>query len=229
MVGAVHDFRANYNVTDYRWFNLRDADSSQPRFEQQYGITRSDYEPKPAFGAYGGLVAELGVQAVAAPSLSLCAAAPRRARGRRLGHVRLGRRRARVRRAFPTFAARGRRDRFCLADGGRLRVGYARRRSVLALSSSRATRVGGIRPGAAVGRRLRRLVGRRIGGNRWFFGGRPRATRVWRARRGRVVEVGVADLRRGARAFPALSRRRAARPRSAAGPRRTRALARPRR
>jgi hypothetical protein len=45
----VHDFRGTYNVTDYRWHNLRDGDSSDPRQEQQYGLMRDDYEPKPAF------------------------------------------------------------------------------------------------------------------------------------------------------------------------------------
>ena len=50
MLGAVNDFRGTYNVTDYRWHNLRDADSSDPRQEQQYGILRDDYSRKPAFG-----------------------------------------------------------------------------------------------------------------------------------------------------------------------------------
>jgi hypothetical protein len=208
MVGAVHDYRANYNVTDYRWFDLRDADSAQPRFEQQYGITRSDYSPKPAFGTYADLVGRLGVQPAAAPALALCARPPRRARRRALGRARLGRRRAAVRRAFPTFSRARRQDRFCLEGGGRLRVGYARRRAVLALSSSRSTAVRGVRPGMRMRRRLRALGGRRAGGSRWFVAGRPRAARVWRARRGRVVEVGIADLRRGRRAFPALRRRR---------------------
>ena len=207
MVGAVHDFRANYNVTDYRWFDLRDADSAQPRFEQQYGITRSDYTPKPAFGTYADLVGRLGVQAGAAPALALCARPPRRARRRALGRVRLGRRRPAVRRAFPTFSRARRQDRFCLEGGGRLRVGYARRRAVLALSSSRSTAVRGVRPGMRVRRRLRALGGRRAGRSRWFTAGRPRAAKVWRARRGRVVEVGIADLRRAARAFRALRRR----------------------
>jgi hypothetical protein len=49
MLGAVHDFRGTYNVTDYRWHNLRDADSGDPRQEQQYGLMRDDYTPKPAF------------------------------------------------------------------------------------------------------------------------------------------------------------------------------------
>jgi len=59
LVRAVHDFRGTYNVSDFRWFNLRDADSSDPRFAQQYGLLRDDYSDKPAFGVYCRLVAAL--------------------------------------------------------------------------------------------------------------------------------------------------------------------------
>ena len=56
MVGAVNDFRGTYNVTDYRWFDLRDHNSSGPNFQQHYGLLRDDYSPKPAFGTYRALV-----------------------------------------------------------------------------------------------------------------------------------------------------------------------------
>jgi hypothetical protein len=56
MVGAVHDFRGTYGVTDYRWFDLRDHNSSGPNFQQHYGLLRDDYSPKPAFGEYRDLV-----------------------------------------------------------------------------------------------------------------------------------------------------------------------------
>jgi hypothetical protein len=59
MVGAVHDFRGNYNVTDYRWFDLRDHRTSSLNFQQQYGILRDDYAPKPAFAVYDELVEQL--------------------------------------------------------------------------------------------------------------------------------------------------------------------------
>ena len=59
MIRAVHDARGTYNVTDHRWFNLRDADSDSPNFQQQYGLLRDDYTPKPAFEAYDALVEEL--------------------------------------------------------------------------------------------------------------------------------------------------------------------------
>ncbi len=59
MVGAVHEFRGTYNVTDYRWFDLRDHRTSSPNFQQQYGILRDDYAPKPAFAVYAELIDEL--------------------------------------------------------------------------------------------------------------------------------------------------------------------------
>jgi len=56
MVQAVHDFRGTYNVADYRWFNLRDADSDDPALAQHYGLMESDYSEKPAFGVYESMV-----------------------------------------------------------------------------------------------------------------------------------------------------------------------------
>lgn len=58
-VTAVYRARVTYNITGYRWFDLRDADSSSPSFESQYGLMRDDYSPKPAFADYRELVAEL--------------------------------------------------------------------------------------------------------------------------------------------------------------------------
>ena len=63
MIRTFHDYSGNYNVHDYRWFNLRDGDSTSPNFQQQYGIMRDDYTPKPAFTTYAGLVGELGLRA----------------------------------------------------------------------------------------------------------------------------------------------------------------------
>jgi hypothetical protein len=59
MVRAVSDFRGNYNVSDYRWFDLRDHATSSTNFQHHYGILNDDYTPKPAFETYRGLVAEL--------------------------------------------------------------------------------------------------------------------------------------------------------------------------
>jgi hypothetical protein len=60
MVRAVNRYRGAYRVTDYRWFNLRDADSSSNALFQHFGLLESDYDPKPAFRAYRELVHELG-------------------------------------------------------------------------------------------------------------------------------------------------------------------------
>jgi hypothetical protein len=57
-IQTVYRGRRTYNVTGYRWFDLRDADSSSPSFESQYGLMRDDYSPKPAFGVYRALVAQ---------------------------------------------------------------------------------------------------------------------------------------------------------------------------
>ncbi len=58
-VNAVHRARGSYNITGFRWFDLRDADSSSSSFESRYGLMRDDYSPKPAFGVYRALVASL--------------------------------------------------------------------------------------------------------------------------------------------------------------------------
>jgi hypothetical protein len=59
-IHAIADSRSRYGVTDYRWFDLRDADSAGPSFESRYGITRDDYSPKPAFATYRDLIARFG-------------------------------------------------------------------------------------------------------------------------------------------------------------------------
>jgi hypothetical protein len=58
-VQAVADAGVTYGVTDFRWFDLRDADSSGPTFESHYGLMRDDYSPKPAFDAFRDLNATL--------------------------------------------------------------------------------------------------------------------------------------------------------------------------
>ena len=60
LVRSVHDFRGTYNITDYRWFNLRDGDTTSANFQSQYGLMTDEYEPKPAYGVYRRLVADLG-------------------------------------------------------------------------------------------------------------------------------------------------------------------------
>ena len=59
-VSTVNANRSTYHITDFRWFDLRDADSSATSFESQYGLMHDDYRPKAAFAIYRTLVATLG-------------------------------------------------------------------------------------------------------------------------------------------------------------------------
>jgi len=59
MVGTVDEFRGTFGVSDYRWFDLRDHNTSSENFQHHYGLLRDDYSPKPAYGAYRRLVAAL--------------------------------------------------------------------------------------------------------------------------------------------------------------------------
>jgi hypothetical protein len=58
-IAAVQSARRTYNITNFTWFDLRDADSSGSDFQTQYGILRDDYSPKPAFAVYRSLIARL--------------------------------------------------------------------------------------------------------------------------------------------------------------------------
>ena len=122
MVRATHDFRGTYNITDYRWFNLRDGDSTSPNYQVRYGLLRDDYSEKPGFATFRNLIAELGRVAPGRPRAKasrigvrvFCRrGAPRvRVRGARLRAVmlRVGRRRVRdARRPFDRRVPRGRR------------------------------------------------------------------------------------------------------------------------
>ncbi len=61
IVGAVHDYGKTYGVTDYRYFNLRDNDSSgADGLFSTDGLLYDDYTPKPSFGGYRDLIGELG-------------------------------------------------------------------------------------------------------------------------------------------------------------------------
>ncbi len=62
LIGAVNDFRGTYNVSDYRWFNLRDGDSTSSNFQQRYGLLHDDYTEKPAFATYRDLISQLSVR-----------------------------------------------------------------------------------------------------------------------------------------------------------------------
>jgi hypothetical protein len=67
LVQAAHDYSGTFNITDYRWFNLRDASSSPPvsligpTFSSD-GLLRDDYTAKPSFAVYRSLIAEYGAK-----------------------------------------------------------------------------------------------------------------------------------------------------------------------
>jgi len=50
------DYAGTYNLTDFRWFGLRDNNSSGPNFQSFFGLLNDDYSRKPAFGEYRRLV-----------------------------------------------------------------------------------------------------------------------------------------------------------------------------
>ena len=67
MVHAVHDFRGTFHISDYRWFDLRDGDSTSPNFQTQYGLMTDEYRPKPAFALYRDLVRRFTVHRSSRP------------------------------------------------------------------------------------------------------------------------------------------------------------------
>jgi hypothetical protein len=67
MVRGIVAMRGAYGVTDYRWFDLRDSATTDPSIESQYGITRDDYSPKPAFATYRDLIANHGADDASSP------------------------------------------------------------------------------------------------------------------------------------------------------------------
>ena len=75
MVRSVQSIRNTYGVSDYRWFDLRDSASADPSIESQYGITRDDYSPKPAFATYRDLIGSQGGAGGTAPAGEAAAAA----------------------------------------------------------------------------------------------------------------------------------------------------------
>jgi hypothetical protein len=67
LVHAANDYSRTFNITDYRWFNLRDTNSSGPTtlvgvtFSSD-GLLRDDYAAKPSFGTYRTLIRALGAR-----------------------------------------------------------------------------------------------------------------------------------------------------------------------
>ena len=62
LVGSAHAFRGAYGLTDLRWFNLRDNNSSAPGWQSHSGLLRDDYSRKPAFAEYRRIIARWGAR-----------------------------------------------------------------------------------------------------------------------------------------------------------------------
>lgn len=63
-VEAVHEYAGTLNVTDYRWFNLRDNDTDGTDLFSAVGLLRDDYTEKPAYDEFRRLIADFGTEAV---------------------------------------------------------------------------------------------------------------------------------------------------------------------
>ena len=60
MVNTIRGAARTLNVTDYRWFNLRDNLSGTRAFAETSGLLTDGYARKPAFGAYKRLIERYG-------------------------------------------------------------------------------------------------------------------------------------------------------------------------
>ena len=60
LVRTAHRYRGTYNITDFRWFGLRDNNSQGPNFQSYFGLLRDDYTAKPGFHTYRRLVERYG-------------------------------------------------------------------------------------------------------------------------------------------------------------------------
>ena len=49
LLETVRRYAGTLGVSDVRWFNLRDGDSTRPGFQTRYGLLRDDSTRKPAF------------------------------------------------------------------------------------------------------------------------------------------------------------------------------------
>ncbi len=60
IVGTIRSGAKTFDVTDYRWFNLRDNLSSTQAFAETSGLLTDRYRRKPAFFAYRSLIRRFG-------------------------------------------------------------------------------------------------------------------------------------------------------------------------
>jgi hypothetical protein len=65
-------YSGTFNITDYRWFNLRDSNSNPPTSLlgptfASFGLLRDDYSEKPSFAAYRAAIDACGARPAALP------------------------------------------------------------------------------------------------------------------------------------------------------------------
>ncbi|MEA2483250.1 MAG: hypothetical protein QOC55_1197 [Thermoleophilaceae bacterium] len=204
MIRAANDFRGNYNVTDYRWFNLRDANTSDSGIAQHFGLLRDDYSEKPAFAVVAKLFAQVGRKfssgAGGGRTSGACLRRTGALRGTGIGAVRLGSRKADVirRLGLPT-AQSAQYLRYCVDGGGKLVMAFdTSSRLRLAASTSFSTRVRGLRTGSS----LRHV--KRVYPHAYWIG-----KRLLRAKRGSRVVFG--SCRCGSVSFVAVTNLKTAR------------------
>jgi hypothetical protein len=167
MIRAAHDFRGTYNVSDYRWFNLRDANTSDPAIAQHFGLLRDDYSEKPAFATVAKLYAELGRRFPPGPEGERDSGGCLRRTGalRRagIGGARLGLRKADVIRRLGVPTAHSAYTlRYCVDGGGKLLLAFdGHRRLRLAASTSFSTRIHRLRTGSSL-QRVKRVYPRAL-------------------------------------------------------------------
>jgi hypothetical protein len=156
MINAVNDFRGTYNVTDYRWFNLRDGDTSDPPIGQHYGLMHDDYTEKPAFAVVAKLFGVLGSRDAGAPAgapePAACLSRAGAASAAGIGQARLGRSKANVLRRLGSPAQQSAQSmRYCVDGGGELLMAFDTRGHLrLAASTSFSTRVRKLRTGSSL-------------------------------------------------------------------------------
>ena len=162
MIRAASDFRGTYNVSDYRWFNLRDANTSDPAIAQHFGLLRDDYTDKPAFATVAGLFGAVGRKFAAgtlgARGSAGCLRRAGAARSTGIGGARLGKRKSDVIRRLGLPAAHTALSlRYCVEGGGKLLMAFdSRGRLRLAASTSFSTHVRRLRTGSSL-RRVKRV------------------------------------------------------------------------
>src|SRR3954447_8835017 len=162
MIRAASDFRGTYNVTDYRWFNLRDANSSDAGIAQHFGLLRDDYTEKAAFGVVAKTFAavsrksESGTLGERSSSGCLRRAGALRRSG--IGGARIGSTRAAVTRRLGSPAGQTPHSmRYCVDGGGKLLMAFdARGHLRFAASTSFSTRVHRLRTGSSL-RHVKRI------------------------------------------------------------------------